>query len=201
MSEPTRGPTSPPADRTGCPAPEALLAAIRGEGDEAERLDVLDHALSCPHCRPELALLHGVAGAEPRASRLAAWRWRRLAPLALAATVVLAAGVFGTVQWINRGEPMRNGGNAGVALAGPADGATVTEPNVTFAWRPVAGALRYTVVLDATDGTLLFRASTTDTTLAAAVDTVARGGHRWSVRAELNDGSQRRSELREVRLR
>ena len=44
-----------------CPTETQLFAAVRGEGDEPERLRVLDHALKCPACRRDLALLHAVA--------------------------------------------------------------------------------------------------------------------------------------------
>src|SRR6478672_11199825 len=72
-----------------CPTESELLSAVRGAGEEAERLRVLDHALKCPACRRELALLHAVSNGEaraaPRAIRNLAWqRWK---PVALAASL------------------------------------------------------------------------------------------------------------------
>jgi len=79
-----------------CPTEQELLSAVRGEGDEAERLRVLDHALKCPACRRDLALLHAVSS-EPRAARrvIRDLSWQRWMPAALAASLMLAAGLAG----------------------------------------------------------------------------------------------------------
>ena len=52
-----------------CPSPEALLALVRREGAEADRLAVLDHVMSCAHCRAEFDLLRAVLALEPDATR------------------------------------------------------------------------------------------------------------------------------------
>jgi hypothetical protein len=193
------------SERSRCPQPEALLAALRGEGPEDHRLQVLDHALSCPACRPELALLHSVSGGAAQARPIDARPnpWRRFVPLALAATLLIAAGFFGVDWWRTRAsdEPLRSGGVDELVLTAPADAARFTTGSVTFVWHRLPGALRYTLELDAADGTVLFAASTADTLLAAQLDTLARGEHRWSVRARMDDGSERRSNLRHLRLK
>src|SRR4029077_13761907 len=78
-----------------CPTEHELLTAVRGAGDEAERLRVLDHALKCPACRRELALLHAVTTGETRAAPRAIRdiSWRRWVPAELAASLMLAAGL------------------------------------------------------------------------------------------------------------
>ena len=205
------------AQRAACPEPDALLAAVRGEGAEAERLRVLDHALQCDACRREFALLHAVSPPPRRRSavfdsllggRFASGRpWARVASLALAASVVIAVGLFGTQRWRQRAgdgganvEVMR-GVNGGPALVAPADAATLAADSIAFAWRPVAGAFSYTLEVDAADGTVLFTAPTADTILVAPLGSSAPGEYRWVVRARLDDGSELRSESRPLRLR
>jgi hypothetical protein len=209
-----------------CPGPDALLAAARGAGDEAERLRLLDIALRCASCRRELALLHALSepprprgehGSEDHvvgdlavrrlAVRGRGWGGGRLVPLAAAASLLLVAGVFGVGRWRagvdSTDEPVRAAGTPGgdVVLVGPAAGATFTRASVPFAWHAVPGAFSYTLEVDAADGAVLYSARTADTALVAPLGSVAPGEHRWSVRARLGDGSERRSESRPLRLR
>jgi hypothetical protein len=136
-----------------CPAENELLLSVRGLGEEAERLRVLDRALKCPACRRELALLYAVSSGETRA-----------------------------------------GDAAGPALVTPANGAAVDAGLVRFAWRPIPGAIQYTLELDATDGTIIFSSPTRDTTFKAPIAATAAGENRWLIRAKLEDGSEKRSE-------
>src|SRR5215218_1172637 len=78
-----------------CPSPDALLAAVRGEGAERQRLEVLDHALRCNACRPELALLHSVSGPAAELKLVTRQRgsWQRFVPWAAAASIMLAVGL------------------------------------------------------------------------------------------------------------
>ena len=195
---------TPAARGPDCPSPESLLGALNGEGAEATRLPLLDHALSCAFCRRELALLHAVSGAGTESSSSAAPRtfWRSIAPLAAAATVVLAVGVIGLAQWRQRTDDiMRAGGSSGPVLIAPEAAATVAGRSVTFAWHPVSNALRYTLEVDASDGSVLFSTSTADTTVVAELQSIPPGERRWLVRAQLDDGREVRSEVRVVRLR
>jgi hypothetical protein len=82
-------------DRAACVAPEAILSVILGETEESERLATLDHVMSCPACHQEYEYLTAVeeAGAETeRAAERRTTTWRRILPLAMAASVVLAIG-------------------------------------------------------------------------------------------------------------
>ena len=189
-----------------CPTPEALLAASRGEGDAAHRLEVMNRALRCAACRRELALLHAVSEPPHAASRSAphgacGGAWSRRAPLAAAASVLIAAGVFGVSRWRGAGEEVTRAAGGDPALVAPAPAAALPAGPVRFTWRAVPGAFRYTVEVDAADGTVLYAAQTADTTLVVPLGGVAAGEHRWSVRARLDDGSERRSESRPLRLR
>ena len=188
-----------------CPSEGQLLSAVRGAGEEAERLRVLDHALKCPACRRELALLHAVSSAEthaaPRATRDLSWR--RWMPAALAASMMLAVGLAGVVRWrTRRAEDITRGGAAaGPVLVAPGKEAAVSAGLTRFVWRTVPGVIQYTLEIDATDGTVLFSSTTRDTTLTATIAPTATGNNRWIVRAKLQDGSEQRSESRVLRVR
>ncbi len=213
-----RGTGRPTTRGAACPSPEALLAAARADAgvDETERLRTLDHALRCPACRPELALLHAVSGAHGAPVELPNQRppgrvvghigtWRRVVPLAAAASLVLAVGVAtiarrGPTGESPAGETLRAGGGE-LPLVAPGDGAAVaTATPVAFAWRAVPGAFRYTLEVTTTDGTVVLSTQTADTLLSAPLRAAA-GEYRWSVRAEAGDGSVRRSEARALHMR
>ena len=188
-----------------CPTESELLSAVRGAGDEAERLRVLDHALKCPACRRELALLHAVSSGETRAAPRAIrdLSWHRWMPAALAASLVLATGLAGVIRLRTRGaeEITRAGAAAGPVLVTPANGAAVRAGLVRFVWRPIAGVIQYTLEVDATDGTVLFSSPTRDTTFTAPIAPTAVGENRWLIRAKLQDGSEKRSEPWVLRVR
>lgn len=191
-------------DRAECPGEDALLAAIRGEGSEAERLRVLDHALQCSACRPELALLRAVTGPEARERPVVRIEsWRRFVPAAAAAGILLAVGLFGIDRWRERGDSgiTRAPMNAGApALIAPSSGSVLGAGPVTFVWHPVTGARQYTVEVSTADGTSVFTSSTADTVIAAPLGGAAHGELRWWVRAHMDDGAELRSEARVVRV-
>jgi len=190
-----------------CPTETELLAAVRGEGVEVERLRILDHALKCPACRRDLALLHAVSSATrtaPRAMRNLSWRQAKVwVPAALAASLMLAVGVAGVVRSRAGGteDVMRSGTAAEPGLVAPANGSAVRAGLVQFVWRPVPGVIQYTLEVDATDGTVIVSAPTRDTTFRATISPTAVGETRWMVRAKLEDGSEKRSESRVLRVR
>ena len=189
-----------------CPSETKLLSAVRGDGDPTERLHVLDHALKCPACRREMALLHAVSGgggetvAAPRAMRELSWR--RWMPAALAASLVLAVGLVSVARLRNRGgeEITRAGAASGPALVTPANGAAVRPGLVQFVWRPNPEVIQYTLEVDATDGTVLFSSPTRDTTFRAPIAATAVGENRWVIRAKLQDGSEKRSDAWVLRV-
>ena len=188
-----------------CPTESELLSAVRGAGDEAERLRVLDHALKCPACRRELALLHAVSSGETRAAprRIRDLSWHRWRPAVMAASLVLAVGLAGVVRVRSRGpeEVMRAGAAAGPVLVTPANGAAAGAGLVRFVWRPIPGVIQYTLEVDATDGTVLFSSPTRDTTFSASIALTAVGENRWLIRAKLQDGSEKRSETWVLKVR
>jgi hypothetical protein len=206
------------AERTGpgrpeCPDLEALLAVVQRDGPEMERFATLDHALACPACRRELEVLRTMdqatravtgerdaARGERRAGRrVMAWR---AVPLALAASLALVVGLtVGRERW-NRepDEPMR-AAQDGIALVTPEEGAAVSLP-APLMWRPVPGARWYVVEVVTEEGTVPFSARTTDTSLTVPpTPGVGPGQYRWTVRAQLSNGVQRRSAAWRLRIR
>ncbi|HEU4563446.1 MAG TPA: hypothetical protein VFS05_02310 [Gemmatimonadaceae bacterium] len=200
--------------RDRCASPEAILALVRREGAEEERLATLDHVMACDACSREFELLRaieragsesGAAGvrASPAAAR-ARWRWQRIAPLALAASLALAVGI-GVVR--ERGtvpdtDVVRGGAEDGVTLVAPGE-EVGTGREVIFVWRAVPGASRYELELLAPGGAVLSAITTGDTVAALpATARLARGAeYRWWVRARLPGGDQLASPLRPLRVR
>ena len=211
------------AARARCVSPEAMLALVRREGTEEERLETLDHVMACDDCRRELDLLRSieaagaqVEGARPADEPIALWSrgrrtaspsWRRVVPFALAASLVLAVGVgvrdrLGA-PGADSADVTRGEGGA-LALLTPAAAAYVDAgAPVTFAWRPEPGARRYLLeVLDA-QGNVVLSESTADTTLVLR-DTgrLAPGTeYRWWVRLAAGGDPQRASAVRRLRIR
>jgi len=225
----TRGPAAPGgAGRERCPSPEAMLALVRREGAEEERLATLDHVMSCDACRRELDLLRAIemagaggaggvgAGAAHSRDRPAATvvPWKRVVPLALAASLLLAVGVgvgIGVRDRFSAGDRgpdvVRGGGGEGgdLTLLAPAAGASVAAgAPLTFAWRPDPDARRYVVeVLDANDRAVVSD-TTADTTLTLpdASRLAAGAEYRWWVRTAGGAGaSQRASAVRPLAVR
>jgi hypothetical protein len=211
--------------RERCASPEAMLALARREGTEEERLATLDHVMSCDACRRELDLLRaiemagarttgapGAAHSRDRPAAAVVVPWKRVVPLALAASLLLAVGVgvrdrFGARD---RGpDVVRGAGDDGggeLTLLAPAAGASVAAgAPVVFAWRPDPDARRYVVeVLDA-DGRAVVSDTTADTTFALRDPSsrlTAGAEYRWWVRTVgATAGAQRASAARPLAVR
>jgi hypothetical protein len=187
--------------RTGCPAPEAIRALVVREGDEATRLDTLDHVMSCRECRAELDLLRSIeeAGAAlSQSGKSSPRRW--LMPAALAASVLFAV-LVGRVALTNRPtEVLRSGPtSAAVVLLAPGTEIAAGGP-VSFAWRPVAGASRYRIEVLTSTGDMVVEAETPDTTARLkSVGRLAAGSYQWWVIA-MTPRPGPRSGLRPLRL-
>ncbi|HEY7481968.1 MAG TPA: hypothetical protein VH680_15745 [Gemmatimonadales bacterium] len=184
-----------------CPAPETLLALVRREGSEEERLATLDHVMSCLDCRKEFDLLRSieVAGAEAGAgARPGRRKWAL--PVALAASALLAVviGRF-ALPTAPESEVLRSGPDAGVTLVAPPREVATGAP-IVFAWHPITGATRYRLEVLTDDGTVALEAETADTsiTLQGAAD-LAAGDYQWWV-AATSAGISARSTLRPLRL-
>lgn len=121
-----------------------------------------------------------VAGRGPAAP----WWRRTMAPLAIAASLLLVVVVGRQYRPGADEARVTRGAEEGIALALPAVEATPADAR-RFAWHPVPAATRYAFELVDADGNLLYQASTADTTvvLPATVPLRPAVDYRWLVRA------------------
>jgi hypothetical protein len=178
-------------DRSACVAPEAILAVVIGEASEADRLSTLDHVMACPACHRDYEYLTAVEEASDKTERIAGRRtgqWRRVLPLAAAASLVLA---IGGLMLRERGgdDGVERGGAGAIRLHSPGEEVRLDGP-LLFAWRAVPGAGRYVVEVQGPGGTV-YSDTTSDTT--ATLDgpgTLTRDStYGWSVRT-LEEGAE-----------
>lgn len=194
--------------RAECPDADRLLALVRREGSEEERLRTLDHTMSCGECQRELELLRAIEKAGGRMSgsgrtvpRDTMISWKRAVPLALAASAVLAVSLVVRGRDGGVAEPMRSGDSASIALHTARGAELRAGDSLQVAWQPVSGATRFVVeVLDA-DGRAVLADTTSDTThVLRDLGRLSAGrDYQWWVRAIGAGGVQRSSPL--VRLR
>jgi len=191
--------------RTKCVAPEAILAMLRREGPEPERLEALDHVMACGQCRPEYELLRSIEQAEadrPEVVSLLSRRGRQaIATFALAASVLLVV-VVGQKLGSHQEPDVARGPADAVALLAP-ETEVDSGPPLTFAWQPVPGAREYAVEVLDEQGRVVASMVTerTSATLDGAIRLVPGSTYRWWVRASTAAGDQRASPLRPLRIR
>ena len=184
----------------GCVPPEELLALVRKQGDEVRRLQTLDHVMGCAACHREFELLRALeaAGAGSREPVTVRSISRRIMPLALAASVLLAIGVGLMVR--NRESDVSRGGRSALVLLTPAAEVAPAQP-VTFSWRPFPGTQRYRLELLDRNGVAVFSQLTPDTSLILPAELLPPGSsYRWWVR-DATPGSPIASPLRALRIR
>lgn len=189
-------------DGSACVAPEAILAVVRREGREADRLATLEHVMSCSACHREYEWLTAVDQAALEACTSAGRPWWRAAPLALAASLLAAVGAALLVrQALPGGVETERGTSGDIALVGPPADLGGGD-SLTFVWRPAAGASSYVLEVQRADGSVAFSDTTADTTvtLAEPGQLLPESDYRWWVR-EVTDGAEPRSSaLRRLRL-
>lgn len=189
-----------------CVTPEKLLGLVRREGTEELRLQTLDHVMACKACRRELDLLRAVeqagvgmgVGTEDRPG------WQKSAPLALAASLLLAVGIALGVRYSGDQTDVPRGGVEAVVLLAPPKRVPGDQP-VVFAWRPVPNAHQYVFeLLDAgseRNGTPAVSRTTSDTSLVLEPAQLSGAGeYQWWVRA-LTPAGALASPTRPLRLR
>jgi hypothetical protein len=188
-----------------CVDPEAILALVRQEGSEAERLATLEHVMSCAECHREYEWLSAVNEAAEETAGSAAGRrptvWWRSTPVAAAASLLIVAGTALVLQARYRsGSEEPRGGDREIALAAPAAG-TVAGP-LTFVWHPLPGVGRYVLEVQRADGAIALADTTADTLVT--VDPSRLGAdslYRWWVREAAEGTEPRSSAFRDLRLR
>lgn len=197
------------AGRTGSEphaSPDAILAVVTREGSEEERLATLEHVMACAECHREYQWLTAVneAGLEAEGSAGAAPRraWWRGAPMAMAASLLVAIGAGVVLSGVLRsGDDRERGASGDIALVGPGNQVSANGP-ITFAWHAAAGVSRYVLEVQRADGSVVLADTTADSSVT--VSDMARlhpdSAYRWWVR-EATDGSEPRSSaFRDLRL-
>jgi hypothetical protein len=169
------------------PEPEALVALVERSGSEAVRLELLDHVMSCDPCRHELDLVRASLAAAGVRRRPTWFRSPSVGLMALAATLLLVAGVrlYVASQDTDAGPRLR-GGSAISTLP------VRWLPNIGagLSWQPTAGAESYRLEVVDESGTAVVDSTMRDTTFMLADSLVRnRRGITWSVTATLGDGS------------
>jgi hypothetical protein len=197
------------AGRTGSEphaSPEAILAVVTREGSEEERLATLEHVMACAECHREYQWLTAVneAGLEAEGSAVAAPRraWWRGAPMAMAASLLVAVGAGVVLSGVLRSGDDRERGTSGdIALVGPGNHVSVNGP-ITFAWHAAPGVSRYVLEVQRADGSVAIADTTADT--SAAVTDLSRlrpdSVYRWWVREATNGEEPRSSAFRDLRV-
>lgn len=177
-----------PASRTACPSPERLRSLVERAGSESERLETLDHAMSCSDCRSEFDLMQAVANARPREPR----RF----PLPLAAAAILALAVSGGLLWrsFRSGAPAEDpvrGALTPVELVAPrGDSAGVP---LRFVWRATPDSAAYGFELFTPAGDRVYATQGADTvvTLPDSVSLIPGQTYHWLVVVRWPDGRER----------
>ena len=197
------------AARAACPDADRLLALVRREGSEEERLHRLDHTMSCADCLRELELLRAIekagtrmSGSGPAARRDTMISWKRAVPVALAASAVLAVSlVVGRDRDGAPDERMR-GADGTLTVHTPREAELGPGDSLAVAWQPVAGVTRFVVEVLDPDGRAAIADTTGDTThVVRRLDRLAPGrDYRWWVRTTGAAGAQRSSALFPLRM-
>lgn len=164
--------------------PERVQDLVARRGDDTRRLADLDHVMSCEVCRTGYDLLRSIEQAqEPAVSRT---RW---VPIAAAAALVLAAGLFSARQ---KAPPVADSMRDGAALpTAVAPVGEVAAPDArTLIWRAVPTAIRYDVTLLGDAGMVVHSAATAETTYTLPINLqlVSATDYQWVVSAELPSG-------------
>ena len=156
--------------------------------------------MSCTDCRSEFDLVRSIelAGSQAGAAARPGRRW--VAPLALAASLLLAV-VIGryAIPGTPERDVVRSGSEDRLRLLAPPPDATTGSP-LLFAWHPIEGASRYRLEVMNAAGEVVLEAETADTTivLRGAAD-LEPGEYQWWVGATAP--AEARSSLRALHLK
>jgi len=174
------------ASQRSHPEPEALVAVAQRSGSEAVRLEVLDHVMSCSACSRELDLVRASLAAAAVPRQRTWFRSPSVGLMAIAATLLLVAGVklFFTSGDLETGSRLRGGS------------AVSTYPvrwlptgAAGLAWHPVADASSYRLEVIDEAGAAVVDSTMRDTTFVLFDSARNRRGLTWTVTATLGDGS------------
>ena len=165
--------------------PHEVTAYLEGTLLPVERARFETHLADCEPCAAELVAVMRLR----RPSRSSRTGWIGLAAAAAIAVVLLGPRL--AREPLVTTPPLRGDSLLATALVliAPSDGAELREPPV-LAWRPVAGAAAYRVLVSRSDGDSVWAETTRDTTATpprAALETSPEPYY-WYVDALLADG-------------
>lgn len=214
--------------RQNCPSGDTILALIRRQGDERERLLTLDHVMSCGPCKSDFKVLQTVEEAGQKLVRdekpivtpvsvpitrsvnsanlvtpPAARRWS-YPILAFAASAVIAIGIGSNFASSNKEARVERGVTEAVGLVAPAESTMVSSAaSLTFYWNSVPRAIEYHFELLDSAGRVIVSSVTSDTSitfpnLGDQIDSEL--SYRWWVRSVTPGGEFERSEMRLIRF-
>lgn len=175
-------------DRSRCLTTDQLRNLIDREGHEAERLELLDHVMSCGSCHHEFKLLRAAMSPPTLMQRLLRFRLE----VAFGLLLLVAAGAL----WVQTGKRLSGPMGLGrdprpVVLVSPV-GATPLRDTIVLLWRRVENAIDYEIELRDEAGVAIFTTRTSETALPLPDSILLLRGHSysWSVRAILPRGSR-----------
>jgi tetratricopeptide (TPR) repeat protein len=103
-------------EMTHCPEPETLAAFVDGRLNTAERQEVMKHMAECAECRDNVLLSTEIVAMEapvanveaPAANVVQPWfGWKRIVPLAAAASIAVLIAIPSVRERAFNGDPMR----------------------------------------------------------------------------------------------
>src|SRR5215468_8355851 len=156
--------------RRSHPEPEALVALAERSGSEAVRLELLDHVMSCDACRHELDVVRASLSAAGMPRQRTWFRSPSVGLMALAASLLIVAGVrlFFASGDLESGSRLRGG--SGVSTY-PAH--WLPSGAAGLAWKPTADAVSYRLEVIDEAGTAVLDSSVRDTSFVLA-DSLAK---------------------------
>ena len=178
-------------ESAGCATPESILALVRREGSEEQRLATLEHVMSCAACHRDFEWLKAVdeSGVEASAGTrgVAQRAWWRSAPLALAASVLVAVGTGIVLSGVLQpGADRERGAGRDIVLLSA--GAQAGDGPIAFVWRALPETSGYVLEVQRQDGSVVLADTTRDTVAVVERARLAPGAvYRWWVR-EVTDG-------------
>lgn len=166
---------------------ETVHALATGSYIGSDREALVDAVLADEGMRAEFLFFRDTSRGRPARGHSV---FRLGVPLALAASVVVAIALSTRTGGEDAG-PLRGGDTAIVALT---PGVSAPAGPITFAWRPVAGAVGYELEVTRDDGTSVVSERVADTTVTAMIPASA-GSLQWWITVRYDDGRRQRSEV------
>lgn len=186
-------------------SPEHVAAYLHGRLTGADRERAVSHFARCAECRRELTELGDLVPTK-RAPR--SWRLITASAAAIVAFVVLPRVVGDNENGVGRVRTDQDirlpSGTLAIAIVAPAERTTIARTDITLTWHPVAQGATYTVTVQDSSGTEVWkRAALLDTSITVPDSARLHPGqfYFWSVDARLPDGTTANTGVRTFTVR